>query len=165
MQISHTCVLSHFSRVRLFATLWTIAHQVPLSVEFPRQGYWSGLPCPPPGDLPRPGIERLYWQVDSLPLALPGKPESAIIIPISPPSGASLPSPYPVPLGHHRAPDGAPCVIQQLLTNYPFHIRQRINVDAAFPLGPTHPSSAVSILYIWVSIPSLQFLYLAHCLI
>jgi len=38
-------------------TLWTVAHQAPLSVEFPRQEYWSGLPFPPPGDLPDPGIE------------------------------------------------------------------------------------------------------------
>ena len=53
----HTCMLSHFSRVQLFATLWTITHQVPLSMGFSRQEYWSGLPCPPPGDLPNPGIE------------------------------------------------------------------------------------------------------------
>ena len=50
-------VLSHFSHVQLFETLWTIAHQVPLSMRFSRQEYWSGLPCPPPGDLSRPGIE------------------------------------------------------------------------------------------------------------
>ena len=45
------CTLSHFSHVRLFATLWTVAHQDPLSTGFSRQEYWSGLPCPPPGDL------------------------------------------------------------------------------------------------------------------
>ena len=45
------------SCVRLFVTPWTIACQVPLSMEFPRQEYWSGLPCPPPGDLPNPGME------------------------------------------------------------------------------------------------------------
>ena len=45
------------SRVRLFATPWTAAHQAPLSVRFSRQEYWSGLPCPPSGDLPNPGIE------------------------------------------------------------------------------------------------------------
>ena len=53
----HTCVLSHFSHVQLFATLWTVAHQVPLSMGFSRQEYWSRLLCPPPGDLPDPGIE------------------------------------------------------------------------------------------------------------
>ena len=47
------CVLSH---VWLFATPWTIARQAALSMRFPRE-YWSGLPCPPPGDLPNPGIE------------------------------------------------------------------------------------------------------------
>ena len=50
-------VLSHFSPVQLFATLWTVAHQAPLSMGFSRQEYWSGLPCPPPGDLLDPGIE------------------------------------------------------------------------------------------------------------
>ena len=48
---------SRFSRVWLFATPWTIAHQAPLSVGVSRQEYWSGLPCPPPGDLLVPGIE------------------------------------------------------------------------------------------------------------
>ena len=48
------CVLSH---VRLFETPWTVAHQVPLSMEFPRQEYWSRLPFPAPGNLPDPGIK------------------------------------------------------------------------------------------------------------
>ena len=51
------CVLSHFSRVQLFATLSTTAHQAPLSMEFSRQEYWSGSPCPLPGNLPDPGIK------------------------------------------------------------------------------------------------------------
>ena len=46
----------HFSHVQLFATLWIVANQAPLSMEFSRQGYSSGLPWPPPGDLPIPGI-------------------------------------------------------------------------------------------------------------
>ena len=50
------CMLNCFSHVQLFATLWCVAHQVPLFMEFSRQEYWSGLPCPPP-DLPNPGIE------------------------------------------------------------------------------------------------------------
>ena len=52
----HACVLS---RVRLFATPWAVARQVPLSMEFSRQEYWSGLPFPTPGDLPDPGIEPM----------------------------------------------------------------------------------------------------------
>ena len=48
---------SRFSRGRLFVTLWTVTHQAPLSMGFSRQGYWSGLPFPSPGDLPNPGIE------------------------------------------------------------------------------------------------------------
>ena len=46
-----------FSRVRFFATLWTVAHKDPPSMGFSRQKYWSGLPFPSPGDLPNPGIE------------------------------------------------------------------------------------------------------------
>ena len=51
------CALSHFSRVRLSAAPWTAAPQAPLSMGFFRQEYWSGVPCPPPGDLPDPGME------------------------------------------------------------------------------------------------------------
>ena len=47
-------LLSHFSHVRLFMTLWTVACQAPLSVEYSRQEYWSGLACPSPGDFPNP---------------------------------------------------------------------------------------------------------------
>ena len=57
------------SRVRLFATPWTVACQVPRSMGFSRQGYWSGLPFPSPGDLPDPGIEPTspVMQADALP--------------------------------------------------------------------------------------------------
>ena len=50
-------MLSCFGHVWLFATLWTVALQAPLSMGFSRQEYWTGLPCPPSGDLPNPGIE------------------------------------------------------------------------------------------------------------
>ena len=63
--ISHlcmgACVLSHFSHVRLCETLWTVARQAPLSMGFSRQKYWSGLPCPPPGNLCDPG----HWTLVS----------------------------------------------------------------------------------------------------
>ena len=54
-----------------FETPWTVAHQAPLSMEFFRQEYWSGLPFPSPGDLPDPGIETASpaLQADSLPLS------------------------------------------------------------------------------------------------
>ena len=51
-----SAVLSHFSRVQVFASLWTVVHKAPLSMGFCRQEYWSGLLCPPPGDLPNTGI-------------------------------------------------------------------------------------------------------------
>ena len=67
------------------AMLWTVAHQALLSMEFSRQEYWTGLPCPSTGHLPDPGIFLtqgsnphllclLHWEADSLPLASPGKP-------------------------------------------------------------------------------------------
>ena len=55
--IRDTSILSLQSRLTLFATPCTIAHQVPLSMGFSRQEYWMGLPFPPPGDLPDPGIK------------------------------------------------------------------------------------------------------------
>ena len=57
------------SRVKLFVTPWTVAYQAPLSMEFSRQEYWSGLPFPSPGDLPNPGIEpgSPALQADALP--------------------------------------------------------------------------------------------------
>ena len=59
----------------MFVTLWTVVHQAPLSMEFSRQEYWSGLPFLSPGDLPDPGIkhESLVLQADSLPSEPPGK--------------------------------------------------------------------------------------------
>ena len=51
------CLLSCFNHAWLFVTPWTIAYQAPLSMGFSRQEYWSGLPCPPPGDLSDPGIK------------------------------------------------------------------------------------------------------------
>ena len=51
---THLFMLSH---VQLFATPWTVARQAPPSMGFPRQEYWRGLPFPPPGDLPNPGIK------------------------------------------------------------------------------------------------------------
>ena len=53
-------VFHHFSCVQLFATLWTVAPQTPLSMGFSRQEYWSGMPCPSSGDLLNPGMESVF---------------------------------------------------------------------------------------------------------
>ena len=68
-------VCSSLSCVRLFVTPWTVAFQAPLSLKFPRQEYWSGLPFPFLGDLPDPGIKvsSPALQVDSLTPEPPGK--------------------------------------------------------------------------------------------
>ena len=66
------------SRVRLFATPWTVAYQAPPSMGFSRQECWSGLPLPSPGDLPDPGIEPGLpaLQADSLPSEPPSEVKS-----------------------------------------------------------------------------------------
>ena len=63
------------SCVRPFVTLWTVAHQAPLSLEFSRQEYWSGLTCLSLGDLPNPGMEPRSptLQADTLPSEPPGR--------------------------------------------------------------------------------------------
>ena len=64
------------NRVQLFVTPWTVAYQAPLSVEFSRQEYWSGLPFPSSGDLPNPGIESRSPALlaDALLSEPPGRP-------------------------------------------------------------------------------------------
>ena len=76
INFKNVCVYS-LSRVQLCVMLWTVAHQAPLSMEFSRQESWSGLPLPPLGDLPDPGIKPTFpaWQADSLPLSHPGSLE------------------------------------------------------------------------------------------
>ena len=68
-------MLSCFSHVQLFATLWIVDHQSLFSVGFSRQEYWSVFPCPPPGDLSNPGIKPVSpaLQADSLPTEKTGK--------------------------------------------------------------------------------------------
>ena len=68
------CLL--LSHVQFFVTPWTVASQVLVRIELPRQEYWSGLPFDSPGDLPNPGIKlgSLTLKVDSLPFEPPGKP-------------------------------------------------------------------------------------------
>ena len=68
---------------KLFATPWTVARQAPLSIGFSRQEYWSGLPFPYPGDLPKPEIKprSLALEADSLPSETPGNKEGNILNP------------------------------------------------------------------------------------
>ena len=74
------CVLSSCSHVRFFVTQWTVAHQATLSMGFSRQEYWSGLPCPPLGDLLDPGMEPASPTLagGSLPSVPPRKPKGSL---------------------------------------------------------------------------------------
>ena len=97
-------LLSHFSHVQLFVTLWTVARQAPLSMGFPRQEYWSGFPDSQPGDLSDPGVEpeTPALQVDSLPSKLPGKPNNHVFSSVQSLSRVRL---FVTPLGlTHQAP-------------------------------------------------------------
>ena len=75
-QGTHEPLLLSLSHVQLFATPWTVAHQAPLSMGFPRQEYWGGMSFPSPKGLPNAGIKpmSLALQADSLPSEPPGKP-------------------------------------------------------------------------------------------
>ena len=68
-------IVKLLSRVRLFATPWTVAYYAPLSMGLSRQEYWSGLPFPSPEDLPDPGIKPSSpaLQADTLPSEIPGR--------------------------------------------------------------------------------------------
>ena len=83
--------VSRSSRVRLFVTTGTVAHEAPPSMGFPRQEYWSGYPFPSPGDLPDPGIEpgSPTLQADSLPSEPPGISQRYTHAPSLPPPAPS----------------------------------------------------------------------------
>ena len=72
--------MKSLSRVRLFATPWTVAYQAPPSMGFSRQECWSGVPFPSPGDLPNPEIEPRSptLRADALPSEPPGKPQPSL---------------------------------------------------------------------------------------
>ena len=60
------CMSSHFSHIQLFMTIWTVARHAPLFMGFSRQENWSGLPCPPLGNLPNPGTEHVSFRSPAL---------------------------------------------------------------------------------------------------
>ena len=70
LQHMRACALSHFGHVRFLETPWTVIHQAPRSMGFSRQGYWGQWPCPPPGDLPDPGIKSTSL---TFPIVIPHK--------------------------------------------------------------------------------------------
>ena len=101
------CCASHFSHVWLFATPWTVTHQALLSMGFPRQECWSGLPFSSPGDLPDSVIEPRSpaLQADSLVSELPGKPQDKIYTyQIRCLVQESINYVFPLPSSHHSHP-------------------------------------------------------------
>ena len=98
-------LLNCLSHVQLCVTLWAVAPQSPLSMGFSRHEYWSGLPCPPPGDLPSPRIEPVspVLQADSLPLHDQGSAYMYIY---------PLFFRFPSHIGHYRVLSRVPHAIQ-----------------------------------------------------
>ena len=94
----YCAMLSCFSRVQPFGTLWTVGYQAPLSMGFSRQEYWSGLQCPPPWDLHNSGIEPVSLMSPALTdrfftiIVIWGAPISPISIPNSSISESTLTS-------------------------------------------------------------------------
>ena len=138
----HACVLSCFSHVWLFATSWTVALQAPLSMGFSRQEYWSGLPCPPPGDLPQPGIKPASptastLQADSLLLSFCGSP---VFLQTSFKSTVLKAEPLPmselVLLTPSRTQRESSLIIEPVLV-YPFLNSMLLRVLAVY-FGPSH---------------------------
>ena len=74
--VLYTCVCQLLSHAQFFVTPRTVAGQAPLSMEFSRQEYWSGLPFPSPGDLPDPGIEPASPAVQAA--SLPSEPSTSV---------------------------------------------------------------------------------------
>ena len=72
--------VNRLNHVQLFANLCSVARQAPLSMEFSRQESWSGLPCPPPGDLPDPGIKPkpVQWKCWKYGVLTPGPPKKSL---------------------------------------------------------------------------------------
>ena len=83
LEILCASVLIHFSCVWLFVTPQTVTCQAPLSMGFSRQEYWSGLPCPPPGDLLNPGTKRSFPSVFKRQIIQPTSPGSLPVPPVS----------------------------------------------------------------------------------
>ena len=118
------CEVKSLSRVRLLATLWTVAYQAFLSMEFSRQEYWIALPFPPPECIFFPFI-FISWRLITLQYRS-GFYHTLIWISreftcIPHPNPPSHLPPHPIPLGHPSAPDLSTCLMHQIWTGDLFH--------------------------------------------
>ena len=110
-------------------TLWNRAHQAPLSMGFSRQEYWSGLPCPPPGNLPNPGIEPRSptLQVDSLLTEPPWEPKNtgmgscSLLQAIFPAQGSNPGLPHCRQILHQLSHQESTC-LPIYITNWAFQV-------------------------------------------
>ena len=121
-----------------FETPWRVAQQAPVSMGLPRQEHWSGLPFPPPGDLPDPGTKLVSpgLQADSLPLSYQGNTHTYI-------HSFSRFSSY---IGFYRVLSRVPCAIQQVLIICLSYIQQYVYINPNFPICISpHPLVTISL--------------------
>ena len=148
----HMCVLSRFSCVQLFVTLWTIVCQASLSRGFSEQEHWSGLSCPPQSDHPDPEME-------------PTSPRSPALVGRFLTASTTWEAPYMYiyPLlfrffshiGLYRVLSRVSCAIQQVLISYLFYMQQCVYISTPFSQfipPPPYPLVAVSLLFISVTL-------------
>ena len=135
--VSALCVLSHFGCVQLLLTPRTVAHQAPLSMDFSRQEYWSGLPFSPPGNLPDPGIKPTMpvdpaLEADFLPLSHWGNYSKVnqLYIYIDPLFFRFLSH-----IGEYTVPSRVSCAMQQVLISYLLYVQQSVYVNPNFPIS------------------------------
>ena len=143
-------MLSNLSCVRLFVTLWTVAHQAPLSMGLFKQEHWSGLLCPPPGGLPNPGIEPtspavLALQVSSLLLSLQGSPyfTQNSVYKLMLPSQFVQPSHFPPTVSTNR--------IHKALNFFFCHALQHVGLVPWPAIKPITPALGAWSLKLWTS--------------
>ena len=120
------------SHVWLFATPWTVGRQAPLSMGFSRQEYWSGLPCPPPGDLPHPGIKpgSPALQADALSSEPPAKPGNEKYLKVTGLKSIFPPQSHPRQLFQLYFPSGLTCPSSGLKAA---HLSSTRKVDSCLP--------------------------------
>ena len=154
----YACVLSHFSHVKLFTTLWTVAHQAPLSMGFSRQENWSGLPCPPPGDLPQPGIKHMSpaLQVESLLLSTGEALEKDILILL-----IENHFPLTIPLGNVQQYSGARYLACQGHPHSSVYLHPFTWATSNRTDTPYHSSSFLGSCHLFIWSTSLTF-FLSH---
>ena len=142
---THRYLCSASSVVSDCVTPWTTAQQAPLSMEFSRQEHWRGLPCPPPGDLPDPGIKPASPELAGRFFHLSAGPAHTLILVSNPALEPSLSNSSSIRprVGAHGFQGRSPCVPLCLVKL--FFSTSPKTLSLGFNLGPVHRGRAFGI--------------------